>query len=58
MKTVKFTEKFIKDYNENSNVKYITEVGINYPKKLSALPKELKFIKDYKFITKKNVFVI
>ena len=23
----------------------ITEVGINYPKKLSALPKELKFIK-------------
>lgn len=45
MKTVKFTEKFIKDYNENSNVKYITEVGINYPKKLSALPKELKFIK-------------
>ena len=45
MKTVKFTEKFIKDYNENSNVKYITEVGINYPKKLSELPKELKFIK-------------
>ena len=30
----KFTEKFIKNYHKDSNVGYILEVDVEYPKRL------------------------
>ena len=39
----RFNEKFIKNYNENSDVGYFLEVDVEYPKN------DLVFIKTYHF---------
>ena len=54
----KFDERFIKDYDENSNKRYVLEVDVEYPKMLfnlhsilSFLPKRNK-IKECKLVCK------
>ena len=39
----KFSEKFIKGYDENSDKGYILELGIEYPKNLHYLHSDLLF---------------
>ena len=42
-----FNEDFIKNY-ENSDVGYFLEIDVEYPKKLSNLPKDLPFLPERK----------
>ena len=43
-KTSKFTEEFIKNYDEDSNKGYIFEVDVKYPKNLHGLHEDLPFL--------------
>ena len=47
-----FNEKFIKNYNENSNLGYFLEVDIEYPKQLWGIHKGLPFLPERKKIGK------
>ena len=40
----KFDERFIKDYDENSNKRYVLEVDAEYPKMLFNLHSDLPFL--------------
>ena len=40
----KFTENFVKDYDESLDKGYILEVGIEYPKSLYNLHNDLPFL--------------
>ena len=42
----KFNEKFITDYNENSDKVYILEVDVDYPKNLHKLHSDLAFLPE------------
>ena len=44
----KFNERFIKSYNENSNVGYFHEVDVEYPKKSFGSHKDLPFLAERK----------
>ena len=44
----KYTENFIKNYNENSDYGSILEVDIEYPKILWGLHKDLSFLPERK----------
>ena len=48
-KLSKFNERFIKSYNENSNIGYFFEVDVEYPKKSFNLHKNLLFLPERNF---------
>ena len=43
---LKFSEVFIKNYDENSDKGYILEVGVKYPKNLHGLHEDLQFLPE------------
>ena len=53
----KFSEGFIKNYNENSNKGYILEVDIEYPKSLHNLHNDLPFLPERMKINKCNKLI-
>ena len=55
-----FKEDFVKSYDENSDIGYFLEVGVEYPKKFFNLHKDLQFLPERKKNrkSKKNLFVV
>ena len=51
-KLSKFNERFIKDYDENSNEGYFLEVDVEYSKKLFNLHSDLSFLPEKNKIEK------
>ena len=57
-KLSKFNDDFIKNYNENSDIRYFPEVYVKYLKELSNLHKDLPILqKRKKLINVKSLFV-
>ena len=42
----RFNEKFIKNYDEDSDVGYILEVDVEYPKRLRNLHNDVPFLPE------------
>ena len=54
----KFSEIFIRNYNENSDKGYFLEIDVDYPKKVFDLHKDFPFLPERKKEMKqKNLFV-
>ena len=51
-KLSRFNERFIKNYNESSDIGYFLQVDVNYPKKLFNLHKNLPFLPERKKVNK------
>ena len=51
-KLSKFSDYFIKNYDENSNEGYFLQVDIDYPKELFNLYKDLPFLPESKKVNK------
>ena len=52
LKLLRFNERSIKNYNENSGTGYFLEVDIDYPKELFNLHKYLPFLSERKKVNK------
>ena len=50
----KFSENFVKDYDESLDKGYILEVGIEYPKSLYNLHNDLPFLSKRMKIKKRH----
>ena len=48
----RFNERFIKNYNENSEIEYFLEVDVHYPKRVFNLNKDLPFLPERKKVNK------
>ena len=48
----KFNEKFIKNYDEDSDKGYILEVDVEYPKRLHDFHNDLQFLPERKKVKK------
>ena len=53
----KFDERFIKNYDENSDKGYFLEVDAEYPKTLFSLHSDLRFLSERKKIEKCNKLI-
>ena len=56
-KLSKFDERFIKNYNENSDKRYFLEVDVEYPKNLFSLHSDVPFLPERKKIEKCNQLI-
>ena len=54
----KFDERFIKNYDKNSNIGYALEVDVEYPIKLRIFHNDLAFLPERKKKGQKNLFVL
>ena len=58
-KLSRFNETFIKNQNGNTDIRYFFEAGIDYPKELFNLHKDLPFLPERKkLMNAKNLFVV
>ena len=54
---LRFNEGFIKNYDENSDVGYFLEVGIEYPKQLWSSHEDLPFFSEERKLEKAETLV-
>ena len=56
-KLSRFNERFIKNYYENSDIRYFFEVDVDYPKRLFNLLTDLPFLSERKKVNKCEKFI-
>ena len=57
IRAIQFDERFIKNYDEDSNKGLFLEVDVEYPKNLFNLQSDLPFLPERKKIVRCNKFV-
>ena len=51
-KLSRFNERFIKNYNENSDIGYFIKGEVDYPKEIFNIDKDLPFLLEIKKVNK------